>query len=65
MSAFSVKSRGLISSIERETKVVMSITTIAPKAIAGTTAIAQATKVTKAIVVAIVVAHFLVTEDQG
>lgn len=58
MIAFSVKSRGLISSIERGTKVAISITTIAPKAVAGIIAIS------KAIVVAIVVAHLLVTEDQ-
>lgn len=58
MIAFSVKSRELIFSIERGTKVAISITTIAPRAIAGTIAISKAT------VVAIVVAHLLVTEDQ-
>jgi hypothetical protein len=60
---FSVKPRRQISSIERGTEV--AIATIAPKAIAGTIAISQATKATKAtkaiakatIVVAVVVAH--------
>ena len=59
---FSVKSRGPVSSIERGAEVATAITTIASKTIAGTIAIAQATKTTKtiakaAIVVAGVVAH--------
>lgn len=60
MVMFSVKARRKVSAIERWTEV--AITTIAPKAIAGTIATAQATKATKAIakatiVVAVIVAH--------
>lgn len=60
MATFSVKARRQVSAMERGTEV--AITPMAPKAIAGTIAIAQTTEATKAIakatiVVAVTVAH--------
>jgi hypothetical protein len=62
MATFSVKPRGPVSAIERGMEVATATTSIAPKTIARTKAIAQAPEATKAttkatIVIAVVVAH--------